>query len=61
MSEHLELWYCDPVECVKELIGNLAFDNFMSYVLERVYEDKEGKVRVYDEMWTGNWWQDTQV
>jgi hypothetical protein len=28
---------------------------------ERVYHDKEGKIRVYDEMWTGDWWWDTQV
>ena len=59
MSEHLELWYRGPVECVKELIGNPAFDIFMSYVPEHVYEDEEGKVRVYDEMWTCNWWRDT--
>jgi Plavaka transposase len=60
-SEHLELWYRDPVECVKELIGNPAFKNHMSYVPERVYKDEEGKVRVYDEMWTGDWWWETQV
>jgi len=24
-TKELELWFCDPVECVHELIGNLAF------------------------------------
>ena len=61
MSKHLELWYRDPIKCIKELIGNPSFKNYMSYVLERVYQDDEGKVRVYDEMWTGNWWWETQV
>ena len=61
MSEHLELWHRDPVECVKALIGNPAFKEYISYVPERVYIDDEGKVRVFDEMWTGNWWWDTQV
>ena len=60
-SEQLELWYCDPIECIKELIGNPAFKDYISYVPERVYMDKEGKVRVFDEMWTGDWWWEIQV
>jgi Plavaka transposase len=61
MSEQVELWHRDPVECVKALVGNPAFKDFISYVPERVYTDDEGKVRVFDEMWTGNWWWETQV
>ena len=61
MSEQLELWYRDPIECVKELIGNLAFKDYISYVPEHVYMDKEGKIRVFDEMWTGDWWWEIQV
>jgi hypothetical protein len=61
MTEQLELWHRDPIECVKALIGNPAFKDFISYVPERVYADDEGKVRVFDEMWTGTWWWDTQV
>ena len=30
MTEDLELWKFDPGECVKELIGNLAFQNLVS-------------------------------
>ena len=61
MSEQLELWHRDPVECVKALIGNPAFKDFISYVPERVYRDDKGKVRVFNEMWTGDWWWETQV
>lgn len=59
--EKLELWMCDPVECVRELIGNPVFDGDIAYAPERVYADAEGKIRVIDEMWTADWWYDTQV
>jgi hypothetical protein len=61
MTEDLELWKRDPVECVKELIGNPAFQNLVSYVPQRAYADKAGLNRIFDEMWTGDWWWDTQV
>ncbi|KAF9470187.1 hypothetical protein BDN70DRAFT_845947, partial [Pholiota conissans] len=59
-SEHLELWYRDPVECVRELIGNPMLREGMRYAPERVYEDKEGKNQIIDEMWTASWWWDVQ-
>jgi hypothetical protein len=42
MSEDLEMWKHDPVECVKELIGNPAFRDVISYVPERAFADKAG-------------------
>ena len=60
-SEQLELWRPDPVECVRELLGNPALKDHLKYSPVRVYEDSEGTSRVYDEMWTGTWWWDTQV
>jgi hypothetical protein len=61
MAEELELWMRDPVECVKELVGNPAFKKLMSFVPERVYADENGMNRIYDEMWTADWWWKTQV
>ena len=61
MSEDLELWMRDPVECVKELVGNPAFKESMSFVPERVYAEGNGTNRIYDEMWTADWWWKTQV
>ncbi|KAI6101513.1 hypothetical protein EDD16DRAFT_1696818 [Pisolithus croceorrhizus] len=58
--EEVELWRHDPVECVRELMGNPAFRDVMSYVPERAYADANGETHIYDEMWTGNWWWDVQ-
>ena len=59
--EELELWRRDPIDCVRELLGNPALRDELKFAPERVYMDKEGKVRVFDEMNTGDWWWDTQV
>ncbi|KAI0695225.1 hypothetical protein BC835DRAFT_1306084 [Cytidiella melzeri] len=61
LSEELELWRRNPVECVRKLIGNPAFREAMSYTPERVFSDEEGKSRVIDEMWTADWWWRVQV
>ena len=57
----LKLWRQDPVECVKELMGNPMLKDSLKYVPERHFSDKEGVNRVFDEMWTADWWWDTQV
>jgi hypothetical protein len=46
----------NPVKCVRELVGNPAFHEIISYLPERAYTDKAGTNRIYDKMWTGNWW-----
>lgn len=38
-----------------------TFRDLMAYAPEHVYKDKNGKVRIYDEMWTADWWWNTQV
>ncbi|KAF8152479.1 hypothetical protein B0H34DRAFT_784587 [Crassisporium funariophilum] len=60
MTEHLELWRRDPVQCVRELIGNPALKDDIAYEPERVYTDKGGTNRIFDEAWTGDWWWKTQ-
>ncbi|KAJ7775451.1 Zn-finger domain-containing protein [Mycena metata] len=58
MSEELELWMRNPVECIKELMSNPAFRDHMAYAPERVYSSPEGneESRIFDEMWTAEWW-----
>jgi hypothetical protein len=63
MKEDLELWMRDPVECIKGLMGNPAFQDYMVYIPERVYGNQDGREssRIWDEMWTANWWWEMQV
>jgi hypothetical protein len=58
-----ELWMRDPVDCVAELIGNPLFSSALRYRPEQlfVYDAEGTRQRVYDEMWTGEWWWDVQV
>ncbi|KAG6848387.1 hypothetical protein H0H93_000646 [Arthromyces matolae] len=58
--ETVELWFRDPVECVKELVANPAFQETMSYAPEKIFADAEGKMRVINEMNTGDWWWEIQ-
>ncbi|KAF8889384.1 hypothetical protein BD779DRAFT_1671930 [Infundibulicybe gibba] len=60
IGEEMELWYRNPIECIKELVGNPAFGDSISFVPERVYTSSDGDDRIYDEMWTGDWWWNTQ-
>ena len=48
-------------ECVEELIGNPALRDMMAYAPERAYADAKGDNRIYDELWMGDWWWETQV
>jgi hypothetical protein len=59
--EKLELWRRDPIECVRELMGNPMFKDELKYAPEKAYLDPEGRNRIYDEMWSADWWWDTQV
>ena len=42
-------------------MGNEALRDALQYTPEQAYTDREGTNRVYDEMWTADWWWDTQV
>ncbi|KAH7907825.1 hypothetical protein BJ138DRAFT_1013929 [Hygrophoropsis aurantiaca] len=60
LTETLELWHRDPVEIMKELIGNPLFKDVMAYEPQKVFVDAEGKNRVINEMWTADWWWKVQ-
>jgi len=61
VTETVELWRCDPVECVKELFSNPAFKETIQYKPWRAYTNESRTERVYSEMWMGQWWWKTQV
>jgi hypothetical protein len=53
LTEDVELWRRNPVECVQELMGNPAFKDAMAFTPEKAFADPKGGNQVYDEMWTG--------
>ncbi|KAG1815868.1 hypothetical protein EV424DRAFT_1626783 [Suillus variegatus] len=60
LHDDVELWTWDPVECIRDLIGNPLFKEHMVYAPTRAYTDHEGLHRVIDDMWTADWWCDKQ-
>ena len=60
LQNMMEIWYRDPVECIKFLMGNPAFKEFMAYAPEQVYCNK-GNEHIYDKTWIAGWWWKTQV
>ena len=61
LTETFEVWYRDPVECVRELLGNPTFKEQLAYAPTKLYRDAKGTERHVDEMWTGDWWWKMQV
>ena len=59
--EQLELWLRDPIECLRELMGNPMFKDVLKYAPEKAYLDEDGNLHVYDEMWLPDWWWEIQV
>ena len=59
--ENIELWCRDPIQSVQELIDNPVFRDHISYVPQKVFTTKSGTMRIYNEVWTGDWWWTMQV
>ncbi|EIW62729.1 uncharacterized protein TRAVEDRAFT_113577 [Trametes versicolor FP-101664 SS1] len=58
LTEELEVWRRDPLECIAELIGNPAFRDFITYEPTKIRCDGQ---RYYSEMSSGDWWWKTQA
>ena len=61
LTEELEIWYRDPVACVKELMGNPMFRDVLTYTPTREWLDEEGTEEVIGEMSSARWWWELQV
>ncbi|KAG9015665.1 hypothetical protein FRB90_004553 [Tulasnella sp. 427] len=60
LTEELEMWRRDPVECVKELIGNPVFRKDLHYRPVKLKKRSNHK-QIFNEAWTANWWWDVQA
>ncbi|KAK0479015.1 hypothetical protein EDD18DRAFT_1442835 [Armillaria luteobubalina] len=57
----IELWKCDPLACIRELMQDPRFTKHMHYALEKMYTNEDLKNQAFDEMVTGKWWWAMQV
>ncbi|KAK6980874.1 hypothetical protein R3P38DRAFT_3465763, partial [Favolaschia claudopus] len=55
-TESLELWYRNPIDCIREFLGNPAFKEKMNFVPRRFFCNPDGTNREWSEMWTAEWW-----
>jgi len=53
-------YYRDIVKVIEFLIGHEPFTDNLNYAPIRVYSTREKKSRIYHEMYTGDWWWETQ-
>ncbi|KAF9508631.1 hypothetical protein BS47DRAFT_1302591 [Hydnum rufescens UP504] len=53
------MFFHNPVQCVKELLGNPAFAGEMDYEASKVFT-VDRAMRIYHEMTTGKLWNETQ-
>lgn len=60
-TEVLEMYRRDPVECIKELMSNPAFNDCIEYEPKRLFEDPFGEKPLISEMWSAEWWETVQV
>jgi hypothetical protein len=59
MKEELELWMRNLVKCAAELMSNPAFKEGMKFRSQHLVDDNRGQI--YHEMWTAEWWAETEV
>lgn len=61
MEEELDLWRCNPLKCIQELIGNPSFKDQIKYEPCQFFTDEACTNWLIDEAWTADWWRKTQV
>ncbi|KAJ7156433.1 hypothetical protein C8R43DRAFT_1087288 [Mycena crocata] len=61
-TEIAEMWYRDPVECVRELLRNPSFakQGYTPIRVFKAYKDGVYSNREFSEMWTADWWWEIQ-
>ena len=60
-NEQLQLYYRNALLCIRALYGDPAFAHNLAFAPEKHYTDCERKCRVYNEVYTGDWWWAVQV
>ena len=60
-GEQLDFYCRDVLECVRSLFGDPQFTQDLAFAPERHYTNSERTHRLYNEMYTCDWWWTVQV
>ena len=60
-GEKLEFYSRDGLECIRSLYGDPQFTQDLVFAPERHYTSRERTSRLYNEMYTCDWWWTVQV
>ena len=60
-GERLEFHFRDVIESIRSLYSDLQFMHDLAFAPERHYTSPERTCRIYNEMYTGDWWWMVQV
>ena len=58
--EH-KIHYCNPLELIQGLWSNPTYVDNMVFAPRKAWSCHKRNSRLYNEMWTGDWWWNTQV
>ncbi|KZT36316.1 hypothetical protein SISSUDRAFT_965712, partial [Sistotremastrum suecicum HHB10207 ss-3] len=59
--ETVELYLRNVVECIQDILSDPTLKDEMRFAPCRVWSDETKTERYYSEMWTGDWWWETQM
>ncbi|KAG8730952.1 hypothetical protein FRC10_002161, partial [Ceratobasidium sp. 414] len=60
LTEIVELWHRDILGIIQELLENHTYGKDLVFAPCEKWNDADHTERVYDEMWTGDWWKRLQ-
>jgi hypothetical protein len=60
-KETHDLFFRDPLECIKKLYGDADLARYMVYAPEQHFSDNSKTEQLYHDVHTGEWWWDKQV
>jgi hypothetical protein len=55
------LRFRDPIKAIKSLFENPDNTKHLVYTPKKIYSDETKENRIFNEMWTGQWWHVLQV
>ena len=56
-----QIYYQNPIDVIKSLWSNPTYADQMVFSPQKLWTSSDKTSRLYNEMWTGNWWWKIQV